>query len=188
MFMKRLFLLSVTLLVALSASAQYVVADYSSPVYMKAKGGRIFLDGEKLTRAEAAACFSGMDGVDRSTDYLRYRRVYNTGVGLTSAGAVTTVAGTSIAVAGGLVALIVAPFAAIGGATELPREVSQVPKLGGYMTLGGLAMLASGIPLISVYKKRIRTLAEEYNSIAANPRVTMSFGGQPSGIGFAIHF
>ncbi|MBE6237983.1 MAG: hypothetical protein E7116_07535 [Bacteroidales bacterium] len=186
--MKRLFLLSVTLLMALSASAQYVAADYQSPMYMKAKGGRIFLDDEKLTRAEAAACFSDMDGVDCSSDYLRYRGAYNAGVGLTSAGAATAVVGTSIVVAGGVVALIVAPFAAIGGETELPRKVGLVPKLGGYMTLGGLAMLASGIPLICVYKKRIRTLAEEYNSIAANPRVTMSFGGQPSGIGFAIHF
>ena len=55
--MKRLFLLSVTLLVALSASAQYVAADYLSPVYMKAKGGRIFLDGEKTYKSGGCSLF-----------------------------------------------------------------------------------------------------------------------------------
>ena len=92
--MKRHIILLLIAFVGMGAMAQNVaqesVAD-SKPIKML--GSMVYMDGKKLDKEKAAACFSSLDGVDRSADYLKYRAGYKTGLGLTIGGASLAVVG-----------------------------------------------------------------------------------------------
>lgn len=191
--MKRLLSVCVGMIMCLPIFAQYALDTtyMSDPLLLKSKGCRIYAGAERLDKNEAAAYFSHLNGMDRGADYLRYRRVYNAGIGLTVAGSVITAAGFGLTMVGGLAAFVTMPFVAIGGGTDMPDELLVFPRIGTYAMISGVAFLGAGVPLICVYKKRIRTLVSDYNSMAsASPASTveLSFGSQPSGIGFALRF
>lgn len=174
----------------MTSFAQYAQEVPSSPdhVLLKLKGCRVYADGVRLNKHDAALYFADMNGVDRSKDYLRYRRAYNAGVGLTVTGSIIAGAGCGLTVVGGVVAFVVLPFAMLGEDESVPAELLIVPKIGGYTTLAGVAFLAAGIPTLCVYKSRIKGMVSDYNSAAKSPKVQLSFGGQPSGLGFALKF
>ena len=188
--MKRLLSFCAAALMSISVLAQYAVdtTSLSEPRLLKSKGCRIYVGEEKLNKNEAAAYFSDLGGKDRSADYLSYRKAYNTGVGLTIAGSVVAGAGFGLTLVGGVAALVTMPFVAIGGNTDLPDELSTLINIGGYSMLSGVAFLGAGIPLLCVYKKRIRNFVNDYNAQFSESEAHLSFGCQSSGIGFAYQF
>jgi hypothetical protein len=59
--------------------------------------------------------------------------------------------------------------------------------IGGCGALAGLAMIASGIPTLCVYKKRLNSTFDEYMS-GISSDAYMAFGPTANGIGFALNF
>lgn len=53
--------------------------------------------------------------------------------------------------------------------------------------LAGLAMLASGIPVMCVYKKKLKKMFQEYGPGLASD-INLSFGPTCNGFGFALNF
>ena len=80
--MKRLLMLLTFLSFAYAASAQYI--DDALIV----KKGRIYQGGVLLTEQQALTCFSDLNGVDKSEDYLKYTHAYKVGKGMQTGGAI----------------------------------------------------------------------------------------------------
>ena len=79
--MKRHIFLLLFALIGMNVMAQYSNTEDFEIKPVDIKGSRVFVDGVKLDKYSAAACFSSVDGVDRSADYLKYRAGYKTGLG-----------------------------------------------------------------------------------------------------------
>lgn len=79
-------MLSIFSLITLSLSAQYA----ETPVL---KGSTMFVDGKKIPNREAVNFLSVTYGDSVADDWIRYRKGYKTGVGLTIAGASLTFCG-----------------------------------------------------------------------------------------------
>lgn len=197
--MKRLIVLLTFLSVAVAASAQYAPAQLVPSITIK--GSRVFAGDQKLSRSEAVALFSDVQGVDRSAEYLRYRSAYKTGLGLTIGGSVLTVGGgvsfvggLALAVAGGITIPLFAGIDVVAGTDSTSEYSSEVfgkanimLNVGLFATLGGMAMLASGIPTMSVYNSRLNRIEADYNKSVQTP-VELTFGPQRHGFGFAMTF
>lgn len=181
MTMKRIVIVLVMMLAAaVSASAQY--ADNGS---MTAKGSRIFLDGEKLSPEKAAAMFSTLSA-DKGEDYLRYRKGYKTGVGLSVGGASLLVVGSAAFCVSSVLTLVSVPIIGATG-NEVPKEFeAAIYGSLGSAALGAVVMIA-GIPTAAVYQHRIKKLAGEYNS-AGQAKPALTFGPTTSGLGIAMTF
>lgn len=80
--MKRLLMLLTFLSFAYAASAQYI--DDALIV----KKGRIYQGGVLLTEKQALTCFSDLNGVDKSVDYLKFTHDYKVGKGMQTGGAI----------------------------------------------------------------------------------------------------
>ena len=184
--MKRFYVICIGLLIAVCASAQYV-PGYSS---LETKGSRVYADGVLLDKSAAASCFSNLDGVDRSGEYLKYRSAYKAGLGLAIGGASAVAVGSVTALVGLVATVVVAPAAAVGG-EEIPEEIPEEitgTAIAGVSVMGvGLAALVAGIPTMSIYKKRIKDLSDSYNS-QRRQGAEVSFGGQSCGVGLALNF
>ena len=152
--------------------AQESVAD-SKPIKML--GSMVYMDGKKLDKEKAVACFSSLDGVDRSADYLKYRAGYTTGLGLTIGGASLAVVGFGTAFVGVLVAL---PHAFVGE-EHLASDVAIYAGVTG-MAVGGACVVA-GVPMICVYKTRLNRLKKAYN-------LSLQVGTSSNGLSMAISF
>ena len=174
--MKRHIILLLIAFVGMGAMAQNVaqesVAD-SKPIKML--GSMVYMDGRKLNKENAAACFSSLDGVDRSADYLKYRAGYKTGLGLTIGGASLAVVGFGSAFVGVLVAL---PHA-FAGEEHLGSDIAIYSGVTA-MAVGGACFVA-GIPMICVYKTRLNRLKKSYN-------LSLQVGTTSNGLSMAISF
>ena len=174
--MKRHIILLLIAFVGMGVMAQNVaqesVAD-SKPIKML--GSMVYMDGKKLDKEKAAACFSSLDGVDRSADYLKYRAGYKTGLGLTIGGASLAVVGFGTAFVGVLVAL---PHAFVGE-EHLASDVAIYAGVTG-MAVGGACVVA-GVPMICVYKTRLNRLKKAYN-------LSLQVGTSSNGLSMAISF
>lgn len=154
------------------------MAQYSNPGVenepIDIRGSRVFVDGFKLDKYNAAACFSSIDGVDRSAEYLKYRAGYKTGLGLTIGGAALMPVGYGMFLGGFIWAWNAETTAGcIAG--------EAVMLLGaGSIVAGGLCVLA-GIPTLCVYSTRLNRLEKKYNT-------SLSVGSSPGGLSMAISF
>lgn len=180
--MKRIILVFVLLFASLAVSH----AQYAYPPEVTSRGGKILVEGEKLSPAKAALLFDNVCGVGIGDDYLKYRKGYRTGVGLSVGGAATFVVGlpasyiaTAFAIAYG--------FSTIGGG-EVPKGV-DIAVYGTYgITLAGAAMMIAGIPTASVYRHRIKKVTAEYNSTVTSSKPVVTFSPARSGFGIAMNF
>lgn len=192
--MKRLLQILSLILVGYAASAQTY-----APVEIK--GSRVFMEGKRLTKSEAVSLFSDFHGADRSSEYLRYRSAYKTGLGLTVGGSVLTlgggftfVTGVAVVVAGGITIPLFAGVDVIAGtdtsseySSEIFGKANTILNVGLFATLGGIAMLASGIPTLCVYNSRLNHMEEDYNKAYLIP-IEVTLGPQRHGFGFALTF
>lgn len=196
--MKKTFLVFCLMTISMVLSAQYAEIPAEQCIYMK--GSRVFLDQEKLTKEQACALFSDINGIDRSEDYLKYRTGYKTGLGLTIGGSsvfflggMTFMAGTLGAIVSGIaVGMAGAVTVVAGGSADSVdnsafNTVRALISAGGISSIAGVAMMAGGIPTLCVYKKRMKDMSHEYNYTAASS-VKLTFGTQRHGIGLALNF
>jgi hypothetical protein len=171
--MKRHIFLLLFALIGMSVMAQYSNPGVENePIDIR--GSRVFVDGFKLDKYNAAACFSSIDGVDWSAEYLKYRAGYKTGLGLTIGGAALMPVGYGMFLGGFIWAWNAETTAGcIAG--------EAVMLLGaGSIVAGGLCVLA-GIPTLCVYRTRLNRLEKKYNT-------SLSVGSSPGGLSMAISF
>lgn len=190
--MKRWIFVLFFLTLTLTASAQYI----------SHKGGTIVQDGQKLSKEEAQALLSDIDGVDYSNAWYGYNAWRKTGLGLTIGGGVA-VAGGGVVFMGGVLVSVVgvavgASAGAIGGSegaaagAEAGAKAGQPLMTGGLITMGvGALCLGAGIPLLAVNSHRMNRVIKDYNATIPapeEPAVEVAFGPAPSGIGFTVNF
>ena len=161
--MKRHILLLLIAFIGINAMAQDFSSDAIDKKIIDIRGSKVYVDGQELDKYSAAACFSSLNGVDKSCDYLRYRKGYRTGAGLLTGGASLAVAGFCTTI--GAVAELNDAFFYIGVASFFA---------------GTLSFLA-GIPTICVYKARLNKLEKKHNT-------SLSIGTSPGGLSMAISF
>jgi len=158
--MKRIVFLVVSCLMAYAASAQTVV---------DIKGSRVFQSGEKLSKEEAVLLMSDINGMDMSDDYLKYRKGYKAGLGMTIGGASLALVGAAGTVTSVLLAL---PYAFAGKESTM-LDVALGTSM--VCAVGGIAVMIAGIPTLCVYKKRLNGLETEISA-------------HPGGIGLTLRF
>jgi hypothetical protein len=160
--MKRHIFLLLIAFVGINAMAQELSSDAIGKT-IDIRGSKVFVDGNKLDKYSAAACFSSLNGVDRSEDYLKYRAGYKTGLGL-------TVGGASLAVVG---------FATtISAIFELNDPLFGV---GVFSMVSGTLSFLAGIPTVCIYKARLNRLEKKHNT-------SLSIGTSQNGLSMAISF
>ena len=145
---------------AYAASAQTVV---------DIKGSRVFQGGEKLSKEEAVLLMSDINGMDMSDDYLKYRKGYKAGLGMTIGGASLALVGAAGTVTSVLLAL---PYAFAGKESTM-LDVALGTSM--VCAVGGIAVMIAGIPTLCVYKKRLNGLETEISA-------------HPGGIGLTLRF
>ena len=166
--MKKLLIVLIFSVLTANASAQY--ADRS---VVDLRGSRVYLNGEKMDSDEVIA---------------RTSRAYKAGMGLTISGASLAVLGGTTATLGALTAMgvglyipLIGMVGVVGGGDTgaMVDEMMSRPKtlmsVGGYMFLGGAVLLASGIPIMSVNKKKL-------------DRMKLMLVSTSNGVGFAMNF
>lgn len=166
--MKKLLIVLIFSVLAANASAQY--ADRS---VVDLRGSRVYLNGEKMNGDEVIA---------------RTSRAYKAGMGLTISGASLAVIGGTTATLGALTAMgvglyipLIGMVGVVGGGDTgtMVDEMMGRPKammaVGGYMFLGGAVMLASGIPIMCVNKKKL-------------DRMRLMLVSTSNGVGLAMNF
>ena len=172
--MKRHILLLLFAFIGMGAMAQYSNTAELVDKPVDIRGSRVFVDGVKLDKYSAAACFSSIDGVDRSAEYLKYRAGYKAGLGLTIGGAALIPVGYGMFLGG---------FVWAWNAETTVGCISgeAVLLLGaGSVVAGGLCVLA-GIPTLCVYKTRLNRLEKKHNS-------SLQIGSSPNGLSMVISF
>ena len=175
--MKRHILLLLFALIGMSAMAQYSNTGVQEKKTVDIKGSRVFVDGVKLDKYSAAACFSSVDGVDMSDDYLKYRAGYKTGLGLTIGGASLAVVGAGTAFVGFVKAL----QSAFDNNDHNSAGAEAVMYIGAGSCVIGAACFLAGIPTICVYKTRLNRLEKKHNT-------SLSVGTSSNGLSMAISF
>ena len=161
--MKRHILLLFLVFIGINTMAQDFSSDAIGEKTIDIRGSKVYVDGEELDKYSAAACFSSLNGVDRSSDYLRYRNGYKKGIGLIVGGASLSVVGFG---------------ATIGALAELSDALLYIGVAS--VVTGTLSFLA-GIPTACVYKTRLNRLEKKHNA-------SLSIGASPGGMSMAISF
>ena len=174
--MKRHIILLFIVFMGIGAMAQNALHEpVTGGKPMKMLGSMVYMDGKKLDKENAAACFYSLDGVDRSADYLKYRAGYKTGLGLTIGGVSLVAVGFGSAFVGVLVAL----QHAFAGEEHLGSDIAIYSGVAA-MAVGGACFVA-GIPTICVYKTRLNRLKKAYN-------LSLQVGTSSNGLSMAICF
>lgn len=174
--MKRHIIFFVVVFMGINAMAQYSLPEMESGVkQIDIKGCRVFVEGTKLDKYSAATCFSLLDGIDRSQDYLKYRAGYKTGLGLTLGGASLALVGSATTFVGFIVGL------SKGLANENTLGADIAISLGICSVFTGTACFVAGIPTVCVYKKRLNRLEREYNT-------SIQIGTSSNGLSMALCF
>lgn len=191
--MKRLLLLLLCSFMTIAASAQYAVQNV--PVL---KGSRVFVDGEKISNADVVAYLASAYDDSVAEDWNKKRNAYKTGLGLTIAGPVLIICGEFVGITGLFAmtgTMLLLPILGIvgGSIADTGAVVSGFSDAGLWLTIGGCtiltgyAMLASGIPVMCVYKKKLKKMFQEYGP-GLSSDINLSFGPTCNGFGFALNF
>ena len=172
--MKRYIFLLLFVFSGINAMAQEFSQNTFDKKPIDIRGSKVYVDGQKLDKYSAAACFSSLDGVDRSYDYLNYRRGYKTGLGLTIGGAAMIPVGYGMFLGGFLWA-----WTSDGDISFACAEATMFLGIGSMVA--GAACFIAGIPTICVYKTRLNRLEKKYNT-------SLQIGTSPNGLALTISF
>lgn len=174
--MKRLLLIFCVAFISVNAMAQYSATEPdfdNKPVDIR--GSRVYVDKKKLDKRTAANCFSSLNGIDRSKDYLKYRAGYKTGLGL-------TFGGLGLAAVGFMATSV---STVVGVAKALTCQDMTGANAAIYLGVGsfflGSACFVAGIPVACVYKTRLNRLEKEHNA-------SLQVNAIPGGMSLAISF
>lgn len=188
--MKKLLFVVLFALATVGASAQYkgdVAVDSLGGIMVK-KGGTLVLDGVEILRNNAPGVMA--------EDYERWRKTdlgYKVGKGLTITG--SALMATSL---GSIIYIMCYKAPTVSEnkdfwevLDEVNRDYYGLEQLA-YIHIGAgyaaITCLAAGIPTLCVYNSRLKQIATDYNEGHRNQDVSLSFGGQNNGIGFALNF
>ena len=189
--MKRVLVLLLGLLWAVSAFAQYVPEWRQGD--LKKKGTVLALDGMKLDRATTDAILDQVGGPEMVASWDKYCKERGWGIGLTAGGFTLAAAGVAfggVYLVAGLVGTI---FAAIGGQEAVDKlwaDLGPRVYIGGAGMLAGLAAGTTGIVLLSVGNSNLKKMARTCDAagLAPAPAAQLAFGPTPSGVGLALYF
>ena len=175
--MKRYILLFFIAFIGINAMAQgyYPQANTVRRQPIEISGSRVYEGYTKLDKHSAADCFSSVNGVDRSDDYLRYRAGYKTGLALTFGGASLAVVGFGTA----LTSFVVAFEQSFNGEDYAVAEA--VMSAGILSVVAGSICFAAGIPTICVYKTKLNRLERRYNK-------SLKIKASGTGLSMALNF
>lgn len=174
--MKRYIFLLLVVFASVNAMAQVMEQEaLADGTPIKMLGSMVYKNNRKLDKKSAAECFSMLNGVDRSEDYLKYRAGYKTGLGLTIGGASLALAGFGASLVGVLVAL---PYA-FAGEEHQGADIAIYSGVGA-MIAGGACFVA-GIPTLCVYKTRLNRLKKDYN-------MQLQVGASQNGLSMSLCF
>ena len=173
--MKRNILLLFLAFIGISAMAQEFSAENIGKMPIEIRGSKVYMEDYQLDKYTAATCFSSINGVDRSSDYLKFRKGYKVGAGLLIGGASLSVVGF-----GTTLAAFVSAFESslVGENYDVEDVLLGIGVVS--MVTGSLCFLA-GIPTICVYKAKLNRLEKKYNT-------SLSIGASPAGFSMAINF
>jgi hypothetical protein len=173
--MKHYILLLLVVVFSLNVAAQSTVADSVAYNPIDIRGSRVFMNDLELDKNSAASCFSSVNGLDRSQDYLKYRAGYKTGLGLTVGGASLAVFGLGSTLFGFIYGL----SDAFTNSSDALADAAIYLGMSS-MVVGSLCFVA-GIPTLCVYKTRLNRLEKGYNT-------SLSIGASPTGLSLSINF
>lgn len=162
------------MLIGINAMAQDFSADAVEKKRIDIRGSKVYVDGRKLDKYSAAACFSSLNGVDMSADYLKFRKGYKAGLGLTIGGAAMIPVGYGIFFGGLLCAL-----PAETNAGTIAGECLVYIGIGSIVT--GAFCFIAGIPTICIYKTNLNRLEKKYNT-------SLQIGTSSNGLAMTISF
>ena len=161
--MKRHIILLFLAFMGINAFAQDFNIDAIGKKQIDIYGSKVYIEDYELDKHNAAACFSSINGIDMSQDYLKYRKGYKVGAGLLAGGASLIVFGLGTSVV---------------GIAELSDAIWGI---GVTSVVTGTLCFLSGIPTICVYKARLNRLEKRYNT-------SLQVGTSSNGLSMAISF
>ena len=188
--MKKLLFVVLFAFATVCASAQYkgdVAVDSLGGIMVK-KGGTLVLDGVKILSNNAPEVMA--------EDYDRWRKTdigYKVGKGLTITGSAL------LATSAGCITYILCYQAPTVSENknlwevldELDRDyygLDQLARIATIASYAAIPCILAGIPTLCVYNSRLKQIATDYNEGHRQSDVSLSFGGQNNGIGFALNF
>ena len=186
-----IFTLVILAFAVFEADAQYK----ESYGYVGVRSGRVVLDGKRLSLGEERVFLNDTFGNDIYKEFVRNRRISNAGLSLVViggallTGAVADHWRTTVSLSA-YVNLTMNPgfMGFLEPDSSYESYLSMRLKRSGYIMIGGLAMLAAGIPTLCVYRSRMRSCIGEAYAAQHGKEVAVAFGGTPSGIGLTLSF
>ena len=122
------------------ASVLAAQAQYAYPSEVTSRGSKIIADGEVLTAEQATELFSEFGGTQMGEDYLKNRKGFRAGLGL-------SIAGPPVFAVGGC-AYVVGAFMTIDD--DLAPQSYIICYTGATLAVSGLLMTVAGIPTTCV--------------------------------------
>lgn len=188
--MKRLIMIWASLLIATAAFAQY---HDGADEFMTMKKGSLWLGAEKITKENVQMVFSDAEYQER---WRKVNAGYKTGLGLTIGGSALTAAGAALLGSFYKHRMMYdtrSIWVMIFGKDftddiETLRGEHIAAWSGEVMLYVGIPVLLAGVPTLCVYKSRMNGLAEDYNASRKPSEVSLNFGNQQHGVGFALNF
>ena len=173
--MKRYIPLLFLVFICTNAFAQYFNIDAIGKKQIDIYGSKVYIEDYELDKHNAAACFASLNGVDRSEEYLKCRKGYKTGLGLTIGGASLAVVGFGTAIAS-----IAAAFENSYDGKDYTMY-DNLATAGIFSVVAGSLCFLAGIPTLCVYKARLNRLEDDYNT-------SLRISASPGGLSMAISF
>ena len=152
----------------------------------------IKLDGVKLDQPQLQLLLSDIEGTNQVESWEKYVRRHNWGKGL-------TIAGSSVAGAGGVVfvfgmayilvgVIVVALTMGLGDPDEILKPGATMLSVGLAGMLAGGAIDAVGIPLLVSANHKMRDICDGYNTATQKVDKQLILGGTGNGVGLAFRF
>lgn len=152
----------------------------------------IKLDGVKLDQPQLQLLLSDIEGTNQVESWEKYVRRHNWGKGL-------TIAGSSVAGAGGVVfvfgmayilvgVIVIALTMGLGDSDEILKPGATMLSVGFAGMLAGGAIDAVGIPLLVSANHKMRDICDGYNTATQKVDKQLILGGTGNGVGLAFRF
>lgn len=152
----------------------------------------IKLDGVKLDQPQLQLLLSDIEGTNQVESWEKYVRRHNWGKGL-------TIAGSSLAGAGGVVfvvgmgyilvgVIVIALTLGLGDPDEILKPGVAMLGAGAAGMIAGGVIDAVGIPLLVSANHKMRDICDGYNTATQKVDKQLILGGTGNGVGLAFRF
>ena len=159
---------------------------------LKKAGSTIKYEKLRLSKDDRDALLLSVGGVDMVEDWHKNSTIRGWGIGATVGGSVITITGLAVGGIYILAGVVGTIFVAIGGQEAVDKlwaDMSAKASVGGWVMLGGTAVMTTGIVLTSVGNTRMRHMVGTCNEAGIPREANISFGPTCSGgIGLTYNF